>query len=95
MLYTYWGALFFESEIQLLLSWQVFEYIFLRHKVDISIFQWQENVNFCNIFVGKMIADDLKSKIWKICEFFFLISPPDKYTKYTHWKKYDFFSFQN
>ena len=39
----------------------------LWHKVDISIFQWQENVHSCNIFVGKMIADDLKSKIWKVC----------------------------
>ena len=24
----------------------------LWHKVDISIFQWHKNVNFCNIFVG-------------------------------------------
>ena len=43
----------------------------LWHKVDISIFQRQKNVNFCNIFVGKMIADDLKSKIWKVCGNFF------------------------
>ena len=43
----------------------------LCHKVNISIFQWQENVNSCNIFAGKMIADDLKSKIWKVCGIFF------------------------
>ena len=45
---------------------QVFGLVSLWHKVDISNFQCHKNMNFHNNFVGLMIADDLKSKIWKL-----------------------------
>ena len=38
----------------------------LWHKVDIRDFCCQKNVNFCNNSDGLTIANDLKSKIWKV-----------------------------
>ena len=38
----------------------------LWHKVDISTFHCHKSVNFCNNFVSLSVADNLKSKIWKI-----------------------------
>ena len=47
----------------------------LWHKVDISNFHCHKIVNFCNDFVWLTIADDLKSKIWKVYGNIFLLHP--------------------